>query len=141
MTFVTLGGFNGLRTRRTVLSAGIAVPRKGRPVLSVSICADLQAVLGVQPGDRIRLEVGTMADAGLLRLSKADPDSHSYRLQKSQGPNGCGHFNAGIKALGVTEARQVRAEELRYKVDGGAIIAVLPGEITRELGLNGKAGT
>lgn len=135
MTFVKLGTRQP-RGSHMGINVSIAKPNKGKRVMCISIGPEVQATLGAKVKTRLIVELGTLADAGLLRLTPSLDSGYVLQAGFKRGPTL--HINAGLGAVmdghEIPPVRALACSEWKAQPDG-SIIATLPGAITRALGL------
>ena len=102
------------------LSAQSRAGRASHSQMVLRLSASLAHLIRVRPGDRVLLEIGTLADDGWMKISKG-----KEQRATNHGHKGSIQVRFSGRRLGVTETHGL--DHMKYKKGDGSVVFLLPG--------------
>ena len=101
------------------LSAQARAGRASHSQMVLRLSASLAHLIQVQPGERVLLEIGTLADDGWMKISKG-----AEQKATNHGHAGSIQVRFSGRRLNVIETHGF--ESMKYKKGDGAVVFLLP---------------
>jgi hypothetical protein len=98
---------------------GRSTGRASHSQMVLRLSASLAHLIQVQPGERVLLEIGTLADEGWMKVSKGKEQKAT-----NHGHEGSIQVRFSGRRLGVTETHSF--EHMKYKKGNGSVLFLLP---------------